>query len=149
MIYAYAGRESTIILAESHYYSGVNTSSDCFDRRSDRPRLSRHRESRLRGSRARIVYGTGGPELLSIRSPALLGRLTRLLTYVYRTSAAEAEDQQVEDEARLQVVHCSVDGPRARGHRTLITAPAKIKFQKGDQTRTRVQRDVMRAEESD
>lgn len=56
--------------------------------------------------------------------------LIRLLTYVYGTSAAEAEDQQVKDEARLQVVHGSVDGPRARGHRTLITAPAKIKFQK-------------------
>lgn len=52
-----------------------------------------------------------------------------LLTYVYGTSAAEAEDQQVKDEARLQVVHGSVDGPRARGHRTLITASAKIKFQ--------------------
>jgi len=57
-------------------------------------------------------------------------RLTRLLTYVYGTSAAEAEDQQVKDEARLQVVHGSIDGPRARGHRTLITAPAKIEFQK-------------------
>lgn len=56
--------------------------------------------------------------------------LTCLLTYVYGTSAAEAEDQQVKDEARLQVVHGSVDGPRARGHRTLITAPAKIKLQK-------------------
>lgn len=56
--------------------------------------------------------------------------LTCLLTYVYGTSAAEAEDQQVKDEARLQVVHGSVDGTRARGHRTLITAPAKIEFQK-------------------
>lgn len=55
--------------------------------------------------------------------------LTYLLTYVYGTSAAEAEDQQVKDEARLQVVH-GVDGPRARGHRTLITASAKTKFQK-------------------
>lgn len=57
-------------------------------------------------------------------------KLTYLLTYVYGTSAAEAEDQQVKDEARLQVVHGSVDGPRARGHRTLITASTKIKFQK-------------------
>jgi len=56
--------------------------------------------------------------------------LTCLLTYVYGTSAAEAEDQQVKDEARLQVVHGSVGGPRACGHRTLITASAKIKFQK-------------------
>lgn len=62
--------------------------------------------------------------------------LTRLLTYVYGTSAAEAEDQQVKDEARLQVVHGSVDGPRARGHRTLITAPAKIKFKRKSHTHT-------------
>lgn len=54
-------------------------------------------------------------------------KLTCLLTYVYGTSTAEAEDQQVKDEARLQVVHGSVDGPRARGHRTLITASAKKK----------------------
>lgn len=66
-----------------------------------------------------------------ISNQILLIKLTRhLLTYVYGTSAAEAEDQQVKDEARLQVVHGSVDGPRARGHRTLITASAKIKLQK-------------------
>lgn len=66
--------------------------------------------------------------LTSNRIPLI--KLTCLLTYVYGTSAAEAEDQQVKDEARLQVIHGSVDGPRARGHRTLITASAKIKLKK-------------------
>lgn len=62
--------------------------------------------------------------------------LIYLLTYVYGTYAAKAEDQQVKDEARLQVVHGSVDGPRARGHRTLITAPVKNKVPKKSHTRT-------------
>lgn len=74
--------------------------------------------------------------LTSNRIPLI--KLTCLLTYVYGTSAAEAEDQQVKDEARLQVIHGSVDGPRARGHRTLITASAKIKLKK-NHTHTYVQ----------
>lgn len=34
---------------------------------------------------------------------------TTRLTYVYGTSAAEAEDEQIKDEACLQVIHGSVD----------------------------------------
>jgi len=93
------------------------------------------RETRLASrvsSRLNIAHRRSPFEAIDSRTRNSCGSIdtSARLTYVYGTSAAEAEDEQVKDEARLQVVHGSVDGPRARGHRTLITAPAKKKKKK-------------------